>query len=156
MIRSKTLMMYDGKTLQRFTERAMKNYELLTKYETKYDITITLCTLCGILSILDDKARKDIFVDFKIPKYIEPLPHFSIASGKDNGCKKLAIIRHFRNSLCHFKLDGTHIKPNTEQQIEEIIFEDYFDGQLKFSCTLKADQIKQLLIDISNHIIKQH
>ena len=147
-------MMYDGKTLQRFTERAMENYELLTKHETKYDITITLCTLCGILSILDDEARKDIFVDYKMPKYIKPLPHFTIASDKDNGNKNLAIIRHLRNSLCHFKLDGTHIIPNVKQQIEEIIFEDYFDGQLKFSCTLKADQIKQFLIDISDHIIK--
>ena len=149
-------MIYDKDTLQSFTRRAMENYELLTKQGTEHDITITLCTLCGILSILDDKARKDIFVDFKIPKYIDPLPHFSVAPDKDNNNENLAIIRHFRNSLCHLKLDGKHIIPNAKQQIEEIIFEDYFDEKLEFSCTLKADQIKQFLITICDHIIKHN
>lgn len=147
-------MMYDGKTLQRFTERAMENYKQLIKSETKYDITISLCTLCGILSIIDQYSRQDIFSDFHIPSYVTPTICKLAPNDKKN--KSLAIIRHFRNSLCHFKLDGKSIKSNDSGMIEKIVFKDVHKGKLQFSCTLKADQIKQFLVTICNHIIKHN
>lgn len=149
-------MMYDGKTLKAFTERAIENYKQLIKSGTEYDVTIALCTLCGILSILDDEVRKCVFEDFTMPEYIRPLPNFTVSPDKDNNNKNIAIIRHFRNSLCHFRLDKEHIKPNPKNQIEEIIFEDYYEEKLKFSCSLKADEIGKFLTDISDHIIEKH
>ncbi len=147
-------MMYDGKTLQSFTERAMKNYKQLIKSETEYDITIALCTLCGVLSIIDQYSRQDIFSDFHIPSYVTPTK-CKLAPNDMNNIS-LAIIRHFRNSLCHFKLDGKSIKSNDSGIIEKIVFKDVYKGKLQFSCTLKADQIKQFLITICDHIIKHN
>lgn len=149
-------MIYDDNTLKSFTERAMENYLLLTKHGTEYDITITLCTLCGILSMLDESVRKDIFADFKIPEYCKPLPSFKVDPKKDSKKENLAIIRHFRNSLCHFKLDGTHVKANKNGQIEKIIFEDYYKESLNFSCSLTAEEMKLFLADISNQIISRY
>lgn len=145
-------MMYDSPTLKSFTERALDNYN---QCNTENDITKTICCLAGILSILDDIARKDIFADFNIPEYIQPEPNYYIDETKDNNNSKIALIRHFRNSLCHFKLDGEHIKPDNKNEIKEIIFEDYYKEKINFSCTLTANEIQQFLIDIGKHIIEK-
>ena len=143
-------MMYDEKFLKSFVERVEATYLGISKI-TKYDTTILLTSLTGILSVIDDEARKNIFSDIEIPKYIKATGKTSnyschIHKTIDNDKKNLAIIRHFRNSLCHFKLDKKHIIADNKGNIEKIIFKDYYKGNLNFQCTLNIDEIEKFML----------
>lgn len=143
-------MMYDEKFLKSFIERVEATYLGISKI-TKYDTTILLCSLTGILSVIDNNVRKNIFSDIAIPDYIKAVGKTSNSSCHthktiDNDKKNLAIIRHFRNSLCHFKLDEKHIFADKNGNIEKIIFEDYYDGDLNFQCTLNIKEIEKFML----------
>lgn len=142
-------MMYDKDFIKSYINRIEKNYNILEK-KSKYDVTALLSSLAGILIVVDDDARKGIFSDVDIPEYIEASGKsddelFYIDEYKDNGNQNLAIIRHFRNSLCHFKLDDVHIKKNKKNKIKEITFEDFYNGESNFKCCLTVKKIKEFM-----------
>ena len=144
-------MMYDEKFLKSFVKRVEATYLGISKI-TKYDTTILLCSLTGILSVIDDEARKNIFSDITIPAYIKatgesPDASFGIDREKDNDKAHLAIIRHFRNSLCHFKLNNEHIFANKKHKIKQILFEDFnLSGRKTFSCCLTVKEIEKFML----------
>lgn len=144
-------MMYDEKFLKSFVERVEATYLGISKI-TKYDTTILLTSLTGILSVIDDEARKNIFSDIEIPKYIKATGEsstssFGIDKEKDNDKANLAVIRHFRNSLCHFKINDEHIIANKKHKIKQILFEDFnLYGRKTFSCCLTVKDIEKFML----------
>lgn len=144
-------MMYDENFLKSFVERVESIYLGVSKI-TKYDTTILLSLLTGILSVLDDEARKNIFSNIEIPNYIKatgenPSSLFGVDREKDNGKENLAVIRHFRNSLCHFKLNDEHIIADKKHKIKQILFEDFNLSERKtFSCCLTVKEIEKFML----------
>lgn len=137
--------MYDKNFLVSFSERTLHNYNnyLKDKKNEKYDATLLICSFAGILSILDDNARKEIFEDIDLPCYICPEKNYYIDSRKDNNKENLAILRHMRNALCHFKLDAEHILPDKDNNIKEIVFEDFYLGSRCFKCKLNINELQE-------------
>ncbi len=150
-------MMYDKNFLVSFSERALSNFEYYVnnKKMEEYDATLLICSFAGVLSIIDDEARKDIFKDTKIPYYINPISNYHKDKVIDNDKAELAIIRHMRNALCHFKLDGEHILANTDGEIQEIVFEDFYKKKCNFKCSLKIEELKEFFYFIINEILQK-
>ena len=145
-------MMYDEKFLKSFVERVEATYLGISKI-TKYDTTSLLTSLTGILSVIDDEARQNIFSDIEIPKYIKATGEsstssFGIDKEKDNDKANLAVIRHFRNSLCHFKINDEYIIANKKHKIKQILFEDVnpWTKKINFRCILTVKEIEKFML----------
>ena len=101
---------------------------------------MVFCLFCGLVSVIDDDTREVVFKSIQFPEYIK----------NEKSChkeKSAEIMRHFRNSLCHFKLDYTSFIGNERKQISKIVFRDLD----KFECSLTTKELNEyflLIIDI--------
>lgn len=142
-------MMYEN-ILKDYTQRAYQNYQ--KNKDSEYDVTLLISCVTGVLSLIDEEMRKMFFKDTPyddILKITKPEIN-EIYNGKDNHNKTLAFMRHLRNSLCHIKLEN-NIKVDRDEKIEAIIFEDYWDNELQFKCTLNIENLNRLfkfIVDI--------
>ncbi len=146
-------MMYDENVLVSFSKRVLENYK--TNKTEDNEVTLALCSLAGILSILDDEARKDIFKDSCLPDYIKTEDNLYVDRERDCGLKNIAIIRHFRNSLCHLKLNENTISKNAVNRITAINFRDYYQGGCNFECKLKVGELGQFCCFLVETITKK-
>lgn len=133
-------MMYE-KVLQDYSQRAYDNYK--ENVNTENNVTLLICSFTGVMAMLDDKIRKKMFKDIsyeKVCAIVSPDKN-ELYEAKDGSNKTLALYRHFRNTLCHIKMEE-HIRADDNNQIESIRFEDYYQNQQKFDCTLTIDQLR--------------
>ena len=140
-------MMYDGKFLSSYSKRAKINYEILKGSE--YNFTMLLCSFVGVVAIIDDNAREELFCDQDIPNFITMIKCDTCK--KDNNSRVLAFYRHLRNSLCHLKISNQKVRSNEENKISSIILEDFMidkkgkkTSKKNFECSLTEDELEKL------------
>lgn len=133
-------MMYNKRLLQDYASRIQNIYN--NQINSTNDFTLTYSLFCGIVSIIDDITRETIFKNIQIPKYVK--------NQKNNYKEKSSeIMRHFRNSLCHFKLDDTSFIANAQKKISTIVFTDLD----KFKCVLTVKELNDFFLFIINTIL---
>ena len=152
-------MMYDDDFLYSYSQRAKENYDVMKN--TEYGFTMLLCSFVGVVAIIDDNAREELFCDQDIPNFITMIK--CDICEKDNNSKVLAFYRHLRNSLCHLKIDNDRIKSNNESTISSIILKDYWEHEKKgkkvkdktFECTLTIETLEKLFYVVVDVIQKK-
>lgn len=143
-------MMYDENFLKDFAGRASENYKQMKGSE--YEVTALFCSFSGLLSVLDENVRKDLFRNVKYPIFLKDIRND--LSDIDEGNKSLSMIRHLRNSLCHLKIDEKHIRHNEKNEITSIILEDInLKNQITFSCELSVSELEELFFFIANTVL---
>ncbi len=135
-------MMYEN-ILKDYTQRAYQNYQ--KNKDSEYNVTLLISSITGALSLIDENMRKKFFENIPyedIQKIAKPEIN-KIYQNKDGYEYTLAFMRHLRNSLCHIKLEN-NIKVDKDESIETITFEDYYNDNLQFRCTLNIKELNSL------------
>jgi len=144
--------MYDDKFLMDYATRIKKIYD--NNINSDNNFTLTFSLFCGLISVIDKEVRKEIFSKIELPKYINPTKNSIL---QDEKIKTVAIMRHFRNSLCHFKVDRQQIISDNQGNIIKIVFKDkYFKENKKicnFSCELNIEELNNFFNFILEKII---
>ena len=134
-------MMYE-KVLKDYSKRALENYE--KNINTENDVTLLICSFTGVMAMIDKKMRKLFFKNVayeNITQIVNPIKNEPY-NGIDENNQTLALYRHFRNALCHIKLEE-HITADENDEIASIKFEDYWDKKLQFDCILTIQQLAE-------------
>lgn len=143
-------MEYDENFLYSYSSRVKDNYEALK--DSEFDVTMLLCSFVSIVAIIDDNIREELFMDAKIPDYINPKPNIP----KNGETEILAFYRHLRNSLCHLKIDNQRVKSDGKKDILSVKLEDIWKHNEKgriikdkvFECTLTVTELKELFYEV--------
>lgn len=135
-------MMYEN-ILKDYTKRAYQNYQ--KNRNSEYNVTLLISCITGALSLIDEKMRKMFFENISYNDILKiAIPEINeIYNKKDNNNGTLSFMRHLRNSLCHIKLEN-NIKLDKDDKIEAITFEDYYNDNLQFRCTLNIKELNSL------------
>lgn len=141
--------MYDKKMLTSCTERILNIYRKNKNKEN--DFTLLLVSFAGLLSVLDENVRKEIFKNFSFPEWFATEKNDEDNNGETKG---EYYIRHLRNSFCHFKLDPENIIPDEKNQISKVRFLDKHNGKTNFDCIMTVAQVEELFLLIIDAIKK--
>lgn len=144
-------MIYDDKFLNDYATRIKKIY--VSNIKKSNNFTLSFSLFCGLIAIIDTDIRNKIFSKIQLPKYINP--NTNKLSDKDNKNKTISIMRHFRNSLCHFKIDGTQFISDNQKNIKAILFidKDFYSNEKNFECCLSITEFNSFFNFILNTIV---
>jgi len=137
-------MMYDDKILSSCTARILEIYNKNKNKDNNF--TLLLMSFAGLVCLLDKDVRRCIFYDFRFPDWFKPEKNYKI-----NGeTEKESAIRHMRNSLCHFKLNGENIIADDNNQISCV---NFIDRETNFKCKMTVEQMKELFLLMANKVV---
>lgn len=137
-------MMYDDKILSSCTARILEIYNKNKNKDNNF--TLLLTSFAGLLCLLDEDVRRCIFDDFRFPDWFSPEKNCQ----SNAETEKESAIRHMRNSLCHFKLNGENIIADDNNQISCV---NFIDRETNFKCKMTVEQMKELFLLMANKVV---